>query len=363
MGGTLTGALGGSGASEGRSGGGAGTASRASSLVLAVEEFSVALHTPSGTLRPVDRVSFSIDRGETLCLVGESGSGKSMTALNIMRLAEFDAPLSLSGRVYFEGQDLVGLPQSEMRALRGRVLAFVPQEPLSALNPVMSIGRQLEQVGTYHAGRRRDFRGRGLQALRSVGIGDAEDVMRRFPHQLSGGMRQRVMIAMALIAEPLLIIADEPTTALDVTTQAQILSLLAELQARTGAAVLMITHDLAVAAQVADKIAVMYSGRIVEQASAATLYGEGAVHPYTVGLLESVPSLEGARRERLHAIPGSVPFLENPPQGCHFAPRCSRVVARCRSDAPPLAKAPDTTGAEGLRHVVACWHPLERRPS
>jgi len=248
--------------------------------------------------------------------------------------------------------------------LRGKEIAYIPQEPLSALNPVLSIGRQLEQVVTYHSNgswreRRKirwETRGLAAAALQSVGIRGSQDVMRKYPHELSGGMRQRVMIAMALIARPKLIIADEPTTALDVTTQAQILALIEKLQAETGSALLLITHDLAVAAQVADEVAVMYSGRIVEKGTAEQLYGKAA-HPYSRGLLDAIPRLEGDRCRRLRAIPGSVPSLSQQPSGCHFSPRCPWARDRCKSDEPALQPVGEL-GPQECQHLVACWYPL-----
>lgn len=330
-------------------------------VILEVRDLTVTLSSGGGKRRPVDGVSFRLYPGKTMCLVGESGSGKSLTALSIMRLSELEIELTTEGQVVFNGLSILDSPQSTVRSLRGREIALVPQEPLTALNPLLAIGRQLEHVGTYHAGQhwesrrrvRREFHGRAVEALRAVGLADAEQVMSRYPHELSGGMRQRVMIAMALIAEPALIIADEPTTALDVTTQAQILSLLADLQRRTGAAVILITHNLAVAAQVADSIAVMYAGNIVERGPAETVFAQPA-HPYTVGLIESIPTLDGPVLTRLPAIPGSIPQLGEWHPGCKFTPRCSRSLPQCANVTPPLEAVP---GEGHGAHYVACWNP------
>ncbi|MHB8189292.1 MAG: ABC transporter ATP-binding protein [Ferrimicrobium sp.] len=327
--------------------------------VLDLVKLTLTLNLENGQVRPVDGVSFSIRAGETLCLVGESGSGKSLTALAIMRLIELETHASYGGKISFAGVDILGESQREMTEIRGRRIAMIPQEPMAALNPVLRIGRQLEQVGLYHSRgwrnrrkARREYRSRAEQALVAVGIQDVHEVMRCYPHQLSGGMQQRVMIAMAVIAEPTLIIADEPTTALDVTTQAQILTLIRELQRRTGVALLLITHDLAVAAQVADRIAVMYAGQIVEQASVEEFYS-APVHPYAVGLLGSIPSIDNLQRSRLNSIPGSVPPLNALPPACRFAPRCSYATEICREKTPELRDL-----NAGLGHVVACWHPV-----
>lgn len=329
--------------------------------VLQVQNLRLVLYTEKEELFPVDGISFTIDPGETLCLVGESGSGKSLTALTIMRLIELEASVRYEGSVIFAQRDVLTLSQREMNSLRGSEVAMVPQEPMSALNPVLKIGRQLEQVGIYHVkdrkGRRQvrqEFHERARETLVAVGIRDVDRVLLSYPHQLSGGMQQRVLIAMAVIAEPKLIIADEPTTALDVTTQAQILVLLAELQKRTGVGLLLITHDLAVAAQVADRVAVMYAGKIVEQAPVEEFFANPQ-HPYSVGLLRSVPSIDdGKSHDRLNAISGSVPSLSALPRGCRFAPRCVLAIDQCQSERPDLSVV-DSANA----HLVACWRPGE----
>lgn len=331
--------------------------------ILQVENLTLTLLSDGEVLCPVSGVSFAIHRGETVCLVGESGSGKSLTALSIMRLIELEASVHYEGRVTFAGRELLGLSQRDMGLMRGSEIAMVPQEPMSALNPVLTIGRQLEQVGLYHvasrSGRRkirRQFHERARTALVAVGIRDVDRVLSSYPHQLSGGMQQRVLIAMAVIAEPSLIIADEPTTALDVTTQAQILVLLAELQQRTGVGLLLITHDLAVAAQVGDRILVMYAGEVVEESPIGDLFSNPQ-HPYSFGLLGSVPSIDaGKSQDHLRAIPGSVPSLSALPEGCRFAPRCELALDQCRAERPELR----SVGVQ-KEHLVACWRPGEAR--
>ena len=307
------------------------------------------------TIWPVDGVTLSIDEGETVCLVGESGSGKSMTALTIMRLLELEADARIEGSVRFRGRELLSLSQRAMRDVRGRGIGMVFQEPMTALNPVLRVGRQLLQVRQYHRSSRvgsRKWRGEArtevVATLRAVGIAEPEAMLRQYPHQLSGGMLQRVVIAMALLGEPALLIADEPTTALDVTTQAQILELLADLQGRTGMAMLLITHDMGVAAEVATRVAVMYAGQLVEDSDAASLF-ERPSHPYTKGLLASVPMMGARPRQRLSSIPGSVPSLSDLPPACRFAPRCAYATEQCRRTAPVFRQLDPA-------RKVACWH-------
>ncbi|MDA8391586.1 MAG: ABC transporter ATP-binding protein [Actinomycetota bacterium] len=305
--------------------------------------------TKRGLVQAVEGIDLDVGRGETVSLVGESGSGKSLTALSVMRLVELESEAVLSGEVWLEGQELLAKPQSEMRRLRGSAVAMVFQEPMTALNPVLGIGRQLAQVLHYHgrSSSRSQARSIAAESLAAVGIADPAATMRRYPHQLSGGMRQRVVIAMALLARPSLLIADEPTTALDVTTQAQVLELMQRLQSENGMGLLLITHDMGVAAQVADRVAVMYAGRIVEQGAATDIFG-GPLHPYTRGLLGSVPTLDGPRRRHLVTIPGSVPAPGTHPTSCAFSPRCPLATEVCRSERPPQAVL------DGRR--VECWH-------
>ncbi|RVT81675.1 ABC transporter ATP-binding protein [Rhodobacteraceae bacterium CCMM004] len=307
----------------------------------------------SGAERPlVDDVSFALDAGETLCIVGESGCGKSLTALALMGLLD-GTPLRIDGgAAAFQETDLLSASQASLRALRGDRIAMIFQEPMTSLNPALRIGDQIAEAVCGHRGVSREAgRARALEMLERVRIPAAASRLDEYPHQLSGGMRQRVMIAMALANDPALLIADEPTTALDVTIQAQILDLMRNLGHETGAAQIMITHDLGVVAEMADKVAVMYAGRIVEAGSVAQIF-DNPQHPYTLGLMCSMPSLSG-RGARLVTIPGTVPSPSDMPVGCRFAPRCPFADATCAAP-PPLADV--ETG-----HRVACWHaPIEQ---
>ncbi|GAB4178159.1 MAG: ABC transporter ATP-binding protein [Thalassobaculales bacterium] len=320
--------------------------------LLSVRGLRTSFRTDDGTVTVVDGVSFDLARGETLCVVGESGCGKSVTALSIMGLVA-TPPGRVEGEgIWFEGQDLLRLPQHELADLRGDAMAMIFQEPMTSLNPVFTIGDQIaEGVRRHRGGSEAEANARALEMLRRVRIPAPEQRLGEYPHQLSGGMRQRVMIAMALANDPRLLIADEPTTALDVTIQAQILALIRTLQAESGTAVLLITHDLGVVAEVADTVIVMYAGRVVEKAPVADLFADPQ-HPYTLGLLASVPRLD-RREERLAAIPGAVPTPAAMPAGCRFAPRCPFAEEACRRDSPALAEV-----APG--HLVACRRaPLE----
>jgi len=317
--------------------------------VLELRDLSVTLATDRGPLRPVDGVSFAVRPGRTLAVVGESGCGKSVTALSIMGLLPHGAKLGGSAR--FEGRELTTLEPEEWRRKRGREMAMIFQEPMTSLNPAFRAGEQVAEALRLHQSLSpRAAWDAAVEMLARVRIPDAARRAQQYPHQLSGGMRQRVMIAMALACRPRLLIADEPTTALDVTVQAQILSLIDELKAETGTAVVLITHDLGVVADHADDVVVMYAGRVAEQAPASALFAVPQ-HPYTIGLLGAAPSLEGGA-ERLASIEGTVPDLRNPPPGCRFAPRCPFAVARC-AEQPPLAEV--TPG-----HRAACWRaPLD----
>jgi peptide/nickel transport system ATP-binding protein len=293
-----------------------------------------------GPVMAVDDVSFSIPPGGTLGVVGESGCGKSVTALSIMRLVPDPPGKVVGGEVRFKGQDLLALPEGEMRRIRGNQLSMIFQEPMTSLNPVYTVGEQIGETVRLHQGLdRRQARERAVEMLRQVGIPAPEQRVDAYPHQLSGGMRQRVMIAMALACNPELVIADEPTTALDVTIQAQILDLLKRLQAGRGMAVMLITHDLGVVAESCDAVVVMYAGRVVEQAPVRALFSRPA-HPYTAGLLRSIPSFHasqgGEERQRLKTIPGMVPSLRRLPAGCRFRDRCERALEVCARIDPPL---------------------------
>jgi len=318
--------------------------------VLELRDATVTLPTDRGPLRPVDGVSFAVEPGRTLAVVGESGCGKSVTALSIMGLLPQGA--RIGGSIRFDGRELTSLDAEDWRRKRGREMAMIFQEPMTSLNPAFRAGEQVAEALRLHQGLSpRAALDRAIEMLDHVRIPDAARRAMQYPHQLSGGMRQRVMIAMALACRPRLLIADEPTTALDVTVQAQILALIDELKAETGTAVVLITHDLGVVADHADDVVVMYAGRVAEQAPAASLFARPE-HPYTVGLLGAAPSLEGGAA-RLASIEGTVPDLRNPPPGCRFAPRCPFAAARC-AEQPPLAEL-------SPGHRAACWRaPLDQ---
>lgn len=302
--------------------------------LLEVKELKTYFKTAEGIVPSVNGVSFTVERGETLAIVGESGSGKSVTSMSILGLVASGGKV-VGGEIRFEGRNLLKLPGRELRRLRGNELSIIFQEPMTSLNPVFTIGNQLDEALRVHQQlSRSEARKQSIAMLERVGIAGAEKVVRRFPHQLSGGMRQRVMIAMALACKPKLLIADEPTTALDVTIQAQILKLIGELSKEEHTGVILITHDLGVVAELADKVAVMYAGEIVEQASVFDLFRR-PLHPYTIGLLGSLPGLH-QQQERLASIPGSVPNLLNKPSGCPFHPRCPYADADCAQQKPRL---------------------------
>jgi oligopeptide/dipeptide ABC transporter ATP-binding protein len=314
--------------------------------LLEVKSLCTSFFTDAGEVRAVDHVSFSVEAGKLMGLVGESGSGKTASVLSIMRLLPEAARIT-DGEILFEGNDLLTLREPEMRSIRGARIAMIFQEPMTSLNPVFTIGSQVgEAVRLHQRTKRRETRDRVIEALRLVGIADPERRINDYPHQLSGGMRQRVMIAMALSCNPRLLIADEPTTALDVTIQAQILDLIRELQARLGLAVILVTHDLGIVSEYADDVTILYAARVMEQTSAAELF-RNPLNPYTKGLLGSIPGIDGKPRRRLQAIPGMIPSALRPPAGCRFHPRCPIAVGLCSAADPPLQeKAPD--------HYVAC---------
>jgi peptide/nickel transport system ATP-binding protein len=324
-------------------------------MVLDVKGLRTVFFTNSGLFKAVDDVSFSVRRGKTLAIVGESGCGKSVTALSVMRLVPDPPGRIVGGSIMLEGTDLLSLDESEMRAIRGNRISMIFQEPMTSLNPVMRIGDQItEAVRLHRPTSRKEATAKAVEMLRLVKIPEAEQRAQEYPHQLSGGMRQRAMIAMALACRPALLIADEPTTALDVTIQAQILALILELQRELGMGLVLITHDLGVVAQTAQRVIVMYAGRKVEEADVETLFASPR-HPYTRGLMASIPSLPSLSTKadaRLAEIPGMVPSLTNLPKGCAFAPRCELAVARCREEYPPLQ-------AWGENHLAACWRAAE----
>ena len=312
--------------------------------LLRVEGLRTEFPIAGGAFAAVDGVDLTVERGRTLGIVGESGCGKSMLSLSVMRLVPPPGRIA-SGRIMFDGQDLLGLPAAAMRGLRGRRIAMIFQEPMTSLNPAYTVGDQIMEAMRAHERNPRNLRARATEALARVRIPAPDRRLDEYPHQMSGGMRQRVMIAMALSCAPDLLIADEPTTALDVTVQAQILDLLRDLQAQTGMGIVLITHDLGVVAEMADEVAVMYSGRVVERATAAALFDDPQ-HPYTLGLLGSVPRLEETR-DRLLAIEGAVPSASALPPGCRFHPRCVFGAAACTAEQPALR-------AIGEEHAAAC---------
>jgi oligopeptide/dipeptide ABC transporter ATP-binding protein len=315
--------------------------------LLAIRDLRISFRTAAGLARAVDGLDLDVGAGETVGLVGESGCGKSVTALAVLRLVEPDGSVALGSSIKLEGRDLLALPMKELRAVRGNHVAIVFQEPASALNPVLTIGYQIaEAVSTHQKLGRKAAWARAVEMLDLVGIPDAADRARGYPHQLSGGMRQRVLLAMALVCHPKLLIADEPTTALDVTIQAEILVLLQDLQRRLGMAVLLITHNLGVVAGCARRVYVMYAGQIVEEAPTESLFAHPA-HPYTEGLIAAVPRLD-QKRERLEQIPGQVPPATDWPTGCRFHPRCPHAWEKCRTEAPPLLEVEPG-------HVARCW--------
>ena len=328
--------------------------------LLSIEELSVAFHTPEGTARAVDRVSFDLNKGETIGLVGESGCGKSVTSLSILGLIPSPPGAIDSGRIRFEGRNLLELDPEALRGLRGRDIAMIFQEPMTSLNPVLAIGRQVAEPLMVHRGLGREAAlDQAAEWLDRVRIPAARRRLADYPHQLSGGMRQRVMIAMAMVCRPKLLIADEPTTALDVSIQAQILALMLELKNEMGMALLLITHNLGVVAQMASRVVVMYAGQVVEEARTVDLF-DRPFHPYTQGLLRSMPRLgarPGGGRRRLNEIPGMVPAITETMAGCRFAPRCPHAFDRCRADAAELFAVRDGQRAR-------CWlqpYPQRRR--
>ncbi len=320
-----------------------------SKVLLEVRNLHTYFHVKEGVARAVDGVSFKLRQGETLGLVGESGCGKTVSSLSILKLLDVPPAEYRDGEIIFEGRDLLKTSEKEMRRVRGKTISMIFQEPMTSLNPVMSIGFQIDEVLLTHQKMRpATARDRTLELLTMVGIPSPRRRRDEFPHQLSGGMRQRVMIAMALACTPKVLIADEPTTALDVTIQAQILDLMNQLRAELDASILLITHDLGVIAETADRVAVMYAGRIVEEAGVKTIF-KNPVHPYTRGLLQSIPRIDEEQRPgRLSEIPGRVPNLCFLPRGCAFYERCPIGIEKCRMEKPQLEAVADG-------HWVSCW--------
>jgi peptide/nickel transport system ATP-binding protein len=306
--------------------------------LLDIQGLKTHFRTDDGMVRAVDGVDLAIDRGETLGVVGESGCGKTVTAMTVLKLIQMPPGRIVDGRILWQGRDLVPLSAEEMRQIRAKEIAIIFQEPMTSLNPVYTVGEQIAETIRLHEGlTRREAMDRAVEMLRLVHIPTPERRVRDYPHQFSGGMRQRVMIAMALSCNPKLLIADEPTTALDVTIQAQILDLLTEMKARLGMAVMLITHAMGVVAETAQRVAVMYAGRVVEEATVERLFAS-PLHPYTQGLIRSIPRIDknAGKRARLAAIPGVVPSLIQPPSGCRFAPRCKFATPGCTAAVPEL---------------------------
>ena len=324
--------------------------------LLEVKDLQTHFFTMDGVVRAVDGVSYDLEEGETLGLVGESGCGKSVSALSLMRLIPDPPGKIVNGEVMLDGEDILKIDMDEMRNVRGAKMSMVFQEPMTSLNPVLTIERQLTETLQLHKGMgKAESRREGVDLLARVGIPDPEQRIKQYPHQFSGGMRQRVMIAMALSCNPRLIIADEPTTALDVTIQAQILELMKSLTTEFGVALIVITHNLGVVARYADRVNIMYAGKIIERGSAKEIYANPR-HPYTVGLLRSVPRLDLPRRARLDPIEGQPPDLVNLPQGCAFRARCRWAIDKCATDTPVL----DETSPN---HWSACWRSDELGPT
>ncbi|MFN8465405.1 MAG: ABC transporter ATP-binding protein [Caldilineaceae bacterium] len=319
--------------------------------LLEVKNLKTQFFTQDGVVHAVNGISYTVDKGETVAIVGESGSGKSVGVMSLIRLIPQPPGKIVDGEVWFDGQDLIKLSEDELREIRGNRIAMIFQDPMTSLNPVLTIGRQITEALELHLHMNKDqARKRAVQLLEMVGIPGAESRLDDYPHQFSGGMRQRVMIAMGLSCDPQLLIADEPTTALDVTIQAQIVDLVRRLQEELGMAIIWITHDLGVVAGLAQRVIVMYSGFIVEESDVNGIYAQPR-HPYTLGLLRSIPRLDLGRQKRLVPIEGLPPDLLEPPNHCPFAPRCQFVFEKCWQENPPLMEV-------GLNHRAACWADL-----
>lgn len=316
--------------------------------LLNVQGLETQFKTPEGIVHAVNGVSFTLDQGETLGVVGESGCGKSVTMLSLLRLVQSPPGKIVAGKAFFKGEDLLAMTPEEIRHIRGGQISMIFQDPMTSLNPVMTIGRQMEEPLLLHMGiNKEQARTRSIELLESVGIPRAADRLKDYPHQYSGGMRQRVMIAMALSCVPQILIADEPTTALDVTIQAQIVDLVIRLREEIGMSIIWITHDLGVVASIAQRVAVMYGGFIIEEAPVYELYANPS-HPYTIGLISSLPQIQKKGRKRLYSIEGMPPVLYQTPHSCPFSPRCTFVKEHCWHENPLLEDI-------GNKHRVACW--------
>lgn len=316
--------------------------------LLEIRKLTTAFLTEHGVVKATDQISLALDKGQTVCLVGESGSGKSVTSLAVMRLLDYAGGHILEGSIKFHGQDLTKKKQEEMRHIRGNQIAMIFQDPMSALNPVFTVGEQIAESLRLHQGKSGDEAWKmAVDLLKLVGIPAPDIRAKQYPHELSGGMCQRVVIAIALACNPELLIADEPTTALDVTVQAQILDLLRKLQAELGMSILLITHDMGVAAEMADRVAVMYAGAIVEEGPVEEIFNQPS-HPYTVGLLQSIPGFEGSRGEELYTIQGNIPPIGQLPAGCRFHPRCPHATDKCRQTEPGEFLISED-------HHASCW--------
>ncbi|MBU5211490.1 ABC transporter ATP-binding protein [Heyndrickxia oleronia] len=315
--------------------------------LLKINDLQTHFFSDKGVVKAVDGVTITVNKGETVGIVGESGCGKSVTSLSIMRLLKDTPGKIVGGSIQFEGKDLIQLPEKNMRSIRGNEIAMIFQEPMTSLNPVYKIGRQLvESIRLHMKKDANEAKEHAIKMLELVGIPRAREIMKEYPHQLSGGMRQRVMIAMAMSCNPKLLIADEPTTALDVTIQAQILDLMRKLREESDSSILLITHDLGVVAEMCDRVVIMYAGKVVEESDVNTIF-ENPKHPYTKGLLESIPKL-GVKIDRLQSIKGNVPAPEQMPKGCKFAPRCPFVMDQCWEREPQLQSV-------NANHTTRCW--------
>ncbi|GIN40896.1 ABC transporter ATP-binding protein [Heyndrickxia sp. FSL K6-6286] len=315
--------------------------------LLKINDLQTHFFSDKGVVKAVDGVTITVNKGETVGIVGESGCGKSVTSLSIMRLLKDTPGKIVGGSIQFEGKDLIQLPEKSMRSIRGNEIAMIFQEPMTSLNPVYKIGRQLvESIRLHMKKDANEAKEHAIKMLELVGIPRAREIMKEYPHQLSGGMRQRVMIAMAMSCNPKLLIADEPTTALDVTIQAQILDLMRKLREESDSSILLITHDLGVVAEMCDRVVIMYAGKVVEESDVNTIF-ENPKHPYTKGLLESIPKL-GVKIDRLQSIKGNVPAPEQMPKGCKFAPRCPFVMDQCWEREPQLQSV-------NANHTTRCW--------